>query len=296
MSHPEQGRPTDPTAGHERPGGYDEDPRQNVGVPEQVRHSDEQQAYDSRPGGAGHPDTAAQQPGAGQYDGQHGGEYAGQYGGQHDGQYAGQYGGQQVEPAAAYGDRPGGGHGEPAGQQAGQMPPQQYDTAPGQAGQAPGGPGVGGQPGAYPGPPEHGRGAPGRPAGDAQGGYPDAQAGHGDAQAGHGGAQPAAHDGTTPDAGDGRQPAEYGTIFDPDRASQWRAQWEDVRMMFVDRPQDAAARADGLVGEVLGELSRTFTEQRSALDPQVLGGEPSTEELRRAVQRYREFFDRLLTL
>ena len=67
-------------------------------------------------------------------------------------------------------------------------------------------------------------------------------------------------------------------------------------MMFVDRPQDAVARADGLVGEVLEELSRTFTTQRSALDPNSLGGEPSTEEMRRAVQRYREFFDRLLTL
>ena len=95
-------------------------------------------------------------------------------------------------------------------------------------------------------------------------------------------------------AGDG---AEGGnTIIDPQRAGQWRSQWEDVRMMFVDRPQDAVARADGLVGEVLEELSRTFTEQRSALDPNSLGGEPSTEEMRRAVQRYREFFDRLLTL
>ena len=94
-----------------------------------------------------------------------------------------------------------------------------------------------------------------------------------------------------------RDGAEGGnTIIDPQRAGQWRSQWEDVRMMFVDRPQDAVARADGLVGEVLEELSRTFTEQRSALDPNSLGGEPSTEEMRRAVQRYREFFDRLLTL
>ena len=98
------------------------------------------------------------------------------------------------------------------------------------------------------------------------------------------------------DAGDARQPAEHGTIFDSEHAARWRTQWEDVRMAFVDRPRDAVAQADALVGEVLEELSRTFSQQRGALDPTALGGDPSTEELRRAVQRYREFFDRLLTL
>ncbi|HSK60004.1 MAG TPA: hypothetical protein VK935_13235, partial [Actinomycetospora sp.] len=124
-------------------------------------------------------------------------------------------------------------------------------------------------------------------AGQAHGSSPVAQGGSADegglgrAQGGHSG-----------DDGD----APRGTIIDPERAAQWRSQWEDVRMMFVDRPQDAVARADGLVGDVLEELSRTFSTQRSALDPNALGGEPSTEEMRRAVQRYREFFDRLLTL
>ncbi|GAA4811465.1 hypothetical protein GCM10023200_56580 [Actinomycetospora chlora] len=134
---------------------------------------------------------------------------------------------------------------------------------------------MGGQPGAYPGPPDHAGDAPGEPATSDRG----AAGGH---DSGHGG------------AGDGDAPR--GTIIDADRANQWRSQWEEVRLMFVDRPQDAVSRADGLVGEVLEELSRTFSSQRSALDPAALGGDPSTEEMRRAVQRYREFFDRLLTL
>lgn len=126
-------------------------------------------------------------------------------------------------------------------------------------GGAPGGGASGGHPGAHPGPPDRGSVPPGEPGGDRH--------------AGNGGS----------------------TIIDPQRAEHWRAQWEDVRMMFVDQPHDAVARADGLVGEVLDELARTFTQQRSALDPNAVG-DPSTEEMRRAVQRYREFFDRLLTL
>jgi hypothetical protein len=139
---------------------------------------------------------------------------------------------------------------------------------------------AGGAPGAYPGPPDHGRGAPGEPTG-------------GDVRTDRG-PRTAEGDGEGGRAGDGSGGG--STIFDPERAAHWRSQWEDVRMMFVDQPQDAATRADTLVGEVLEELSNTFAHQRSTLDPNALGGEPSTEELRRAVQRYREFFDRLLTL
>lgn len=183
---------------------------------------------------------------------------------------------------AGYGAQPGPPPGQQAGQQIGQHPGQQAGPPPvpqggAHAAPAPGGQQPGGDPGAYPGPPDRGRGAPGEPAhAGPQGGMPGEHVdGGADARHENGAGQP--------------------TIIDPRQAEQWRSQWEDVRMMFVDQPRDAVARADGLVGEVLDELARTFTQQRSALDPNAVG-DPSTEELRRAVQRYREFFDRLLTL
>ncbi|GAA4923302.1 hypothetical protein EV188_103339 [Actinomycetospora succinea] len=331
MSHPEHGQPAGhpaDAAGSDRPGGYDEDPRQNAGAPASAQQWD-QPAPGGQYGGAGQ-DPYGQQPGAGQYGGQQaepysaqpGGQYGGQqadpYGAQPGGQYGGQqadpygaqpggqYGGQQADPYGAqpggqyggqqgdpYGSRPGDPYGgQPGGQHgagyaeshAASAPPQQYDAGPGQSAPASG---MGGQPGAYPGPPDHAAGAPGEPSGDRNGGLPGDQ---------HAGQHTGPAGDSSRDAGDARQPAEQGTIFDPDHAARWRSQWEEVRMAFVDRPRDAVAQADGLVGEVLEELSRTFAQQRSALDPNALGGDPSTEEMRRAVQRYREFFDRLLTL
>jgi hypothetical protein len=86
-------------------------------------------------------------------------------------------------------------------------------------------------------------------------------------------------------------------MLDPGQAARYRARWDEVQTIFVDRPLEAVGQADGLVGDVLGDLERTFREQRARLDPSTGGDEEaSTEDLRRALQRYREFFDRLLAL
>jgi hypothetical protein len=50
------------------------------------------------------------------------------------------------------------------------------------------------------------------------------------------------------------------------------------------------------VAEVVEDLQRSFAAEREALEAQwQRGGEAETEELRRALQRYRSFFDRLLS-
>jgi hypothetical protein len=54
--------------------------------------------------------------------------------------------------------------------------------------------------------------------------------------------------------------------------------------------------ADKLVGDVLQRLSATFDQQHQSLEGQWSDGEPSTEDLRGALQRYRAFFDRLVSL
>jgi len=60
--------------------------------------------------------------------------------------------------------------------------------------------------------------------------------------------------------------------------------------------RDAVSEADKLVDDVLKHLADGFDRQRQDLEHQWSGGEPSTEDLRSALQRYRAFFQRLLTL
>lgn len=87
------------------------------------------------------------------------------------------------------------------------------------------------------------------------------------------------------------------TVLDPSASERLRGRWQEVQAGFVDEPRQSVTEADQLVGEVLDEVSRVFRDQRSELEAEWSGNtEPGTEELRQALQRYREFFDRLLSL
>jgi len=81
-----------------------------------------------------------------------------------------------------------------------------------------------------------------------------------------------------------------------DMVVDFKARWDVIQQGFVDDPRNAVTDADKLVGDVLERLSSTFDQQHQSLEGQWSDGEPSTEDLRGALQRYRAFFDRLLTL
>jgi hypothetical protein len=81
-----------------------------------------------------------------------------------------------------------------------------------------------------------------------------------------------------------------------DAAVDLKARWEAIQQAFVDDPRRAVTDADALVSELLQRLSTTFEDQRQGLERQWSDGEPSTEDLRTALQRYRDFFERLLTI
>ena len=73
--------------------------------------------------------------------------------------------------------------------------------------------------------------------------------------------------------------------------------WQQIQAKFVDDPREAVRDADGLVQDVLDRVTRSFTDERSRLEAQWDGGDDvSTEDLRVALQRYRAFFGRLLTV
>lgn len=80
-----------------------------------------------------------------------------------------------------------------------------------------------------------------------------------------------------------------------DGGDDWAGRWNEIQIRFVDEPQRSIEDADALVDEVIRQLMDRFADERQRLESQwTAGSEPSTEDLRVALQRYRSFFDRLL--
>jgi hypothetical protein len=87
------------------------------------------------------------------------------------------------------------------------------------------------------------------------------------------------------------------SLFGDTDLSGLRSRWNDVQAAFVDSPKECVQRADSLVSEVVEQLTTGFSDARSRLEAQWAKGEnASTEDLRVALKRYREFFQRLLSV
>jgi hypothetical protein len=85
-------------------------------------------------------------------------------------------------------------------------------------------------------------------------------------------------------------------LFPDQEAGEFRHRWTDVQTSFVDEPRRAVQQADELVAGVMKLLAETFARERANLEHQWDRGENvTTEDLRIAMQRYRSFFDRLLS-
>jgi hypothetical protein len=87
------------------------------------------------------------------------------------------------------------------------------------------------------------------------------------------------------------------SLFGETEMSGFRARWNDVQAGFVDDPKQCVQTADALVSEVVDQLTSGFSEARARMEAQWARGEDaSTEDLRVALKRYREFFQRLLSV
>ena len=104
---------------------------------------------------------------------------------------------------------------------------------------------------------------------------------------------------------EGREPASPGAkptneaaeLIAADQLAGLRAQWDHVQASFVDDPRECVQKADGLVTDVVEQLTNGFAAARARLEEQwARGQDASTEDLRVALKRYREFFDRLLSV
>lgn len=77
-------------------------------------------------------------------------------------------------------------------------------------------------------------------------------------------------------------------------AKQLRNRWDEIQGRFIDEPRMAVDQADTLVKDVIGIISQLFADERLSLENQWKeGDEVSTEDLRKILQSYRSFFNRL---
>jgi len=108
--------------------------------------------------------------------------------------------------------------------------------------------------------------------------------------------KPSASDPATANPGKG-SPADASPLLPADEATSFRTRWGEAQTSFVDEPRHAVEQADGLVAEMMQRLASVFADERSKLEEQWSRGDNiSTEDLRVALQRYRSFFDRLLSV
>jgi hypothetical protein len=86
-------------------------------------------------------------------------------------------------------------------------------------------------------------------------------------------------------------------LFPETEATNFRSRWTEIQVAFVDEPCQAVEQGDALVADIIKRLASTFADERSKLEGQWgRGDNVSTEDLRVSLQRYRAFFDRLLSV
>ncbi|ADP81994.1 hypothetical protein [Pseudofrankia inefficax] len=72
--------------------------------------------------------------------------------------------------------------------------------------------------------------------------------------------------------------------------------WRQVLMEFVDHPREAVEKADQLVEDAVRALTEQINREHTGLrDAWRTHGEPSTEDLRKALRGYRDFFEKVLS-
>jgi hypothetical protein len=86
-----------------------------------------------------------------------------------------------------------------------------------------------------------------------------------------------------------------GALLSHEESEHFRTLWNEIQGRFVDEPRSAVQHADVLVSEVIEKITQMFSNEHVFLEGQWKEGKDvSTEDLRKALQRYRSFFNRLV--
>lgn len=90
---------------------------------------------------------------------------------------------------------------------------------------------------------------------------------------------------------------EAAPLFPDTELHDFRSRWDQIQIAFVDEPRKAVQDADNLVASTMKRLAEIFSDERKKMESQWdRGDDVSTEDLRVSLQRYRSFFNRLLTM
>jgi hypothetical protein len=100
---------------------------------------------------------------------------------------------------------------------------------------------------------------------------------------------------TTHEAPIGTNAGSSEGLLNREKSEHFRTRWNEIQGKFVDEPRSAVQQADALVSEVVEQITQMFANEHSSLESQWnQGNDVSTEDLRKALQRYRSFFNRLV--
>ncbi len=95
----------------------------------------------------------------------------------------------------------------------------------------------------------------------------------------------------------GAPPRPVTSVLGGEEVAKYRERWQRVQGEFIDDPRRSVEHADHLVDLVIQRLMDRLTSDRDQLARRWdVEGEPSTEDLRQALQGYRELMERLLHL
>jgi hypothetical protein len=93
----------------------------------------------------------------------------------------------------------------------------------------------------------------------------------------------------------GTNAGSLAALLNHEESEHLRTLWNEIQGKFVDEPRSAVQQADALVADVINKITRMFVNEHSSLEAQWKEGKDvSTEDLRKALQHYRSFFNRLV--
>ncbi|MET0916032.1 MAG: hypothetical protein ABWY81_07510 [Jiangellaceae bacterium] len=87
--------------------------------------------------------------------------------------------------------------------------------------------------------------------------------------------------------------APVGDLWAADSADDLHTRWQELQLRFVDDPRGVVIEARSLVAEAVQSLTAALSDRQRDLDG-LTSSNGDTEQLRTALQRYRDFFDRVV--
>lgn len=87
-----------------------------------------------------------------------------------------------------------------------------------------------------------------------------------------------------------------GQVLEDEDCQSLLGQWHEAETRFVDDPRGAVETCDVLVTDVMERVTASLQADRLLLERKWAHAEPSTEDLRATMQRYRALLQQLLTV